>query len=1107
MNDLDFDTDGDGDVDADDAYWNAGLGWEPIGGNVAPRQVYYSRLNGVFEGNGHTISNLHINRPDRQYIGLFGAVGPGGLIRNLILEDGNINGRDRVGALAGRVFGTISNSSATGAVTGAGRDMGGLVGRLEGTVEASYAAGQVEGTRIVGGLVGYLHKDGRISRSYATASVTSTGGDAGGLAGVLSGRAEATYATGSVTAAGTAGGLVGALRGTVEASYSTGEVQSGEGNVGGLVGLVRGARAITNGYWDTETSSRATSAGGTGKTTAELQTPAGYSGIYANWNLDLDSDGNADDPWDFGTTGQYPALQADWDGDGQATVAEFGSQIGRARSARQANRPPAFSATSAEVSVAENTAAGINIGNPVEATDPDGDTLAYTLGAAADDDHFDIDAGSGQLKTSGALDYEGQNSYTVTVTATDGGGLSASIAVTITVTNVAERVDYDADGDGLIEVVSIAQLNAIRWDLDGDGNSANAGYGVAFPDATAGMGCPDSGCSGYELAADLDFDTDGDGNVDAADAYWDGGAGWEPLGGNVGLKRPSDPAFNAVFDGNGHTIANLHINQPGRKSVGLFGAVGRNGTIRNLSLTNANVTSRVNVGALAGINFGVVEAVHVSGSVAGGENVGGLVGFVHEDGRVSRSYATASVTGAKTNVGGLVGHLRGAMQDSYATGSVTSGDTAGGLVGVLLGTVEDSYATGTVQGGRNVGGLAGLSRRATVTASYWNTETSGQAGSKGGAGQTTAELQAPTGATGIYADWDTNIWDFGTSSQYPALKTDWDGDGQATAAEFGSQPRAAPVVANRAPTFAGSVTEFSVAENTAGGTAIGDPVEATDLDGDSLTYALGTTADDGHFAIDDQTGQLKTKGALDYEGTSSYSVTVTATDGGGLTAGITVTITTTNVNEAPSFAGSATTVSVAENTASGVNIGELIKATDLDAGDTLAYTLGSTAADGHFAINADSGQLKTKGTLDYESTSSYSVTVTATDGGGLAASIAVTITVDDVDETPRPGNVQAALQSDGSVLVTWEAPAGAGDGDGDDTFYRVRRRLDAADSNYQVIARRVEDADNDGAAEYRDAASNLEAGQSYLYSVRAFDGNGDNIGKWTEGVKVSIPAN
>ena len=75
--------------------------------------------------------------------------------------------------------------------------------------------------------------------------------------------------------------------------------------------------------------------------------------------------------------------------------------------------------------------------------------------------------------------------------------------------------DYDTDQDGLIEVSSLAQLAAISADLNGDGVSPAPAYAAAFPDAMAGMGCPDAGCTGYELVADLDFDTNGNGEADA----------------------------------------------------------------------------------------------------------------------------------------------------------------------------------------------------------------------------------------------------------------------------------------------------------------------------------------------------------------------------------------------------------------------------------------------------------------------------------------------------------------------------------------------------------------------------------------------------------------
>ena len=100
--------------------------------------------------------------------------------------------------------------------------------------------------------------------------------------------------------------------------------------------------------------------------------------------------------------------------------------------------------------------------------------------------------------------------------------------------NMPPPISYDSDSDGLIEISNLAQLNAIRWDQDGDGavdNIANASaYSAAFPFSAAGMGCASS-CIGYELAASLSFDENGDGRITAADGvYWNGGAGWAPIG-------------------------------------------------------------------------------------------------------------------------------------------------------------------------------------------------------------------------------------------------------------------------------------------------------------------------------------------------------------------------------------------------------------------------------------------------------------------------------------------------------------------------------------------------------------------------------------------------
>ena len=204
---------------------------------------------------------------------------------------------------------------------------------------------------------------------------------------------------------------------------------------------------------------------------------------------------------------------------------------------------------------------------------------------------------------------------------------------------------------------------------------------------------------------------------------------------------------------------------------------------------------------------------------------------------------------------------------------------------------------------------------------------------------------------------------------------------------------------NNAPVFTeGTSTTRSVAENTASGQNIGVPVTATDADtSDTLTYTLGGT-DASSFSINNSTGQLQTSAALDYETKASYAVTVSVSDGNGGGDSINVTINVTDVDEQPTNSvptfteGTSTTRSVAENTASGQNIGAPVTATDADTSDTLTYTLGGTDASS-FSINNSTGQLQTSAALDYETKASYAVTVSVSDGNGGGDSINVTINV------------------------------------------------------------------------------------------------------------------
>ena len=271
------------------------------------------------------------------------------------------------------------------------------------------------------------------------------------------------------------------------------------------------------------------------------------------------------------------------------------------------------------------------------------------------------------------------------------------------------------------------------------------------------MGCPATGCVGYELTASLDFDTNGDGSVTTSgDTYWNSGAGWVPFG--TGANQ-----FAADFKGNGNTINNLFINRSSTWDQSLFGVVHANARIETLGVTNANVTGDSYIGILASLHQGEIVACYATGKVAssGEQRLGGLVGSLN-GGSIASSYSTAYVSGSGSliRIGGLVGYrYNGSVTDSYATGRVSgSATTSGGLIGVSRAAASGS-----------------------VSNSYWDTSTSGQSTSAGGSGvvgKTTRQLQTPTGYTGIYANWNANLdgvtgndnpWAFGNKMQYPML--------------------------------------------------------------------------------------------------------------------------------------------------------------------------------------------------------------------------------------------------------------------------------------------------------------------------------------------------
>jgi filamentous hemagglutinin family protein len=234
---------------------NSGAGLVPIGTSGTP-------FTGKLNGQNYIVSNLYINRPTTDSVGLFGVISSP-TISNIGLENVNVSGRNYVGGLIGNSAltpgGTLTNAWVSGQVTGtSGTDgyIGGLVGvnRLI-TISNSYNAATVTGisTSNIGGLVG------GVASSVGVSSILNS------------------YNIGTINA-GTStvvGGLVGLNTATVTNSYSSGSV-TGLSSVGGLIGSNAGT--VTASFWDTATSGQATSAAGTGLTTSQMMTASNFTG-------------------------------------------------------------------------------------------------------------------------------------------------------------------------------------------------------------------------------------------------------------------------------------------------------------------------------------------------------------------------------------------------------------------------------------------------------------------------------------------------------------------------------------------------------------------------------------------------------------------------------------------------------------------------------------------------------------------------------------------------------------------------------------------------------------------------------------------------------------
>jgi filamentous hemagglutinin family protein len=624
------------------AAWNTAgavsAGFTPIG------VEYATAFTGKFDGLGHTIANLTINRPNQSNVGLFGASSYA-VIQNVGLVGGSVTGSNYVGGLAGYNIGAVSNSYATGSVTGTGENVGGLLGGSWGPITNSYATGSVAGTRFVGGLVGansgnivnshatgsvtgskYVGglvgfvQDGAINNSFATGSVIGTDDFVGGLVGYnQSGAINNSFAIGSVSSTGNyVGGLVGRNHATITDSYATGSV-TGSNKVGGLVGF--------NDYATIHNS---------------------YASGSVNGSVDVG-----------GLVGeaQYGEIKNSYATGSVNGITYVGGLVGYN-----------YGAT-----VNNSYATGVVTGN-----NSVGGLVGYNYGATINNSYWNKDTnliGIGSGDASGAT-----------------GLSSAQMQSSENFVGFIFTSTPGATGNNWVMVNADGSLNNAGGVLGATTPMLASEYSTRINNAHQLQLMAMDTSASYTLSKNINAAATAGGDV------W-GSAGFVPVGQNWPNR------FTGTFDGLGHTISNLMINRPDQPRVGLFGLT-NDAVIQNVGLVGGSVTGSNDVGSLVGYHYGgTINNSYATGSVTGGNNVGGLVGSNY--GTITNSYATGSISGTQL-VGGLVGYNSGSIGQSYATGSVSGRNDVGGLAGNnMSSTISSSYATGNVTGGSSVGGLVG----------------------------------------------------------------------------------------------------------------------------------------------------------------------------------------------------------------------------------------------------------------------------------------------------------------------------------------------------------------------------------------------------------------
>jgi hypothetical protein len=744
MNDLDSTTAGYTELASPTA--NGGKGWLPLifyipGGGAID-------FRGTFNGQGYEISDLFINRPDEGFVGLFGSVDEGGVVKDLGVTNVTVTGEDTVGGLAGSIYRcTVSNSYASGSVTGNDR-VGGLAGYGNAIIIDSYFIGSVTGYESVGGLVGIGFDLGTVSNSYFTGNVTGTL-SVGGLVGEnWDGTVSDSYSSGSVTGYEHVGGLVGFIGGTfggtVSDSYSTASV-TGEVGVGGLVGdnhwtqwswsgdpyQIRpwpGVNAlginVNNSYYDYDDSLI------NGKNIITIGALSGED--FDQW---LTNDKFLDINERLSQEDGYYLIN---------NVGDFKQLLAFGQNANLKFRLTSDLNLVTEPSLYIPYLAGEFDGNGHKISN-----LSFNAGFVCHVGLF------GYLGCAGEVSQVGVENINITGAGSVGGLVGQSYGTVSDSYSSGTVTGKKYNVGGLVgsNTKSTVKVGNIEWNSQGTVGNSYSTASVSGGDVVGGLvgsnffGTVSSSYStgsvtGCRYVGGLvgtgDFGLGYTGNI--SDSYFTGSVtGEDGVGGLAGFGLGSNSYYNydEVLINGEHIITagalsdedfdqwlandkSLDVNGRLSQEDGYYLindvndlkqllAVGQNASLKFRLTNDLDLASEPNfyIPYLAGefdgnghkisnLSFEFEFVSHV-----------GLFGFLATGGNITQVGDENVNVAGNYYVGGLVGFNTGSVSHSYSTGSVTGNRAVGGLVGYNLGTVSNSRSTIGVTGDQRVGGLVG----------------------------------------------------------------------------------------------------------------------------------------------------------------------------------------------------------------------------------------------------------------------------------------------------------------------------------------------------------------------------------------------------------------